>query len=123
MNTIIVVALLLCGVGVVAYLLTRERKNPETLVAAIPETPKSEPSIKTGDLVKTTGHWEGWITLGIAFRYEDVTPNLCRLPPQECYIYVKALAGNITKDKDVDLTKLGGYTETTLKLLSSMEEK
>ena len=123
MNTIIVVALLLCGVGVVAYLLTRERKNPETLVAAIPKTTNSEPSIKTGDLVKTTGHWEGWITLGVAFRCEDVNPKLCQLLPEKEYIYVQALAGDITKDNNVDLTKLGGYRKESLELLSSMEEK
>lgn len=123
MNTIIVVALLLCGVVVAVYLLTRERKNPETPVVAIPEIPKSEPFIKTGDLVKTTGHWEGWITLGVAFRYEDVNPKLCQLIPEKEYIYVQALAGDITRDNNVDLTKLGGYRETSLELLSSMEGK
>lgn len=123
MNTIIVVALLLCGVAVAVYLLTRERKNPETTVVAIPEIPKSEPFIKTGDLVKTTGHWEGWITLGIAFRYEDVNPSLCQLQPEKEYIYVQALAGDITRDNAVDLTKLGGYRKESLELLSSMEEK
>jgi len=33
------------------------------------------------------------------------------------------LAGDITRDNNVDLTKLGGYRETSLGLLSSMEGK
>jgi hypothetical protein len=109
-------------VGVAAYLLTRERKNPETLAVTIPEIPKSE-SIKTGDLVKTIGHWEGWITLGIAYNYKDVNPKLCELNPERDYIYVQAIAGELLNNNAIDLTKLGGYRETNLQLLSSMEEK
>ena len=122
-NTLKEVVLPLCGVGVIAYLLTRKRKNLKTLAVVIPEIRKNDASpIKTGDLVKTINNWEGWITLGIAYECKDAPRYLCQFQPEEEYIYIQALNGNILNQSNCDLTLLGGYRQVNIQLISSNTE-
>jgi hypothetical protein len=76
--------------------------------------------IKTGDLVKTTNSWDGWITLGVAICQEDLATISKQLKPKKGYVYVKPLAGKILSTLS-DLEKFGAYKESNLEILSSME--
>ena len=123
MNFLIEVVLLLCGVGVIAYLLTRKRKNLKTLAVVIPEIRKNDASpIKTGDLVKTINNWEGWITLGFAFDCLDAPRYLCQFQPEQEYVYIQPINGNILNEPNRDLTLLGGYRQINVELISSNTE-
>ena len=123
MNILIEVVLLLCGVAVIAYLLTRKRKNLKTLAVVIPEIRKNDASpIKTGDLVKTINNWEGWITLGIAYECKDAPRYLCQFQPEQEYVYIQPINGNILNEPNRDLTLLGGYRQINVELISSNTE-
>ena len=77
-------------------------------------------TFRTGDLVKTTGHWEGWITLGVVYSYEDwlkatdsEDTNLNRR-----YVYVKPISGEVIGSDE----KIGGYYPTNVEILSQTTE-
>jgi hypothetical protein len=119
-NTLKEVVLLLCGEEVAANSKIRERKMQEIPVV---QTTKEPVKIKTGDLVKTINNWNGWITLGIAYEYTDAPRNLCDCPPLSDYIYIQAINGQIAENPFADLTRLGGYREQNIELISSNMEQ
>ncbi len=116
-NTLKEVVLPLCGVVPPSDSKTVERKQIVTSAEAPTET-----RIKTGDLVKTINFWEGWITLGIAYEYKDVPRHLCKFEPEEEYIYIQALNGEIVIQPNYDSTILGGYRPNSVQLISSNTE-
>ena len=117
-NTLKEVVLLLCGVERPSVSKIDERKQIATVVETTPTT-----KIKTGDLVKTINNWEGWITLGIAYEWKDVPKHLCQFEPEEEYVYIQALNGNILTQTNCDLTQLGGYRYKNVQLISSNMEQ
>jgi hypothetical protein len=117
-NTLKEVVLPLCGVVPPSVSKTDVRKRLVTNVEASTET-----RIKTGDLVKTINYWEGWITLGIAYDWKDVPKHLCQFEPEEEYIYIQALNGEILMQPNWNPSMLGGYKLNSIKLLSSNTEQ
>ena len=117
-NTLREVVLPLCGVVPPSVSKTDVRKRLVTNVEASTET-----RIKTGDLVKTINYWEGWITLGIAYDWKDVPKHLCQFEPEEQYIYIQALNGEILMQPNCNTSMLGGYKLNSIKLLSSNMEQ
>jgi len=117
-NTLKEVVLPLCGVVPPSVSKTDVRKRLVTNVEASTET-----RIKTGDLVKTINYWEGWITLGIAYDWKDVPKHLCQFEPEEQYIYIQALNGEILMQPNCNPSMLGGYKLNSIKLLSSNMEQ
>jgi hypothetical protein len=117
-NTLKEVVLPLCGVVPPSVSKTDVRKRLVTNVEASTET-----RIKTGDLVKTINYWEGWITLGIAYDWKDVPKHLCQFEPEEEYIYIQALNGEILMQPNCNPSMLGGYKLNSIKLLSSNMEQ
>jgi hypothetical protein len=117
-NTLKEVVLPLCGVVPPSVSKTDVRKRLVTNVEASTET-----RIKTGDLVKTINYWEGWITLGIAYDWKDVPKHLCQFEPEEEYIYIQALNGEILMQPNCNPSMLGGYKLNSIKLLSSNTEQ
>lgn len=117
-NTLKEVVLPLCGVVPPSDSKTVERKQIVTSAEAPTVT-----RIRTGDLVKTINYWEGWITLGIAYEWKDVPKSLCQFEPEEQYIYIKALNGEILMQSNYDSNMLGGYKPNSVQLLSSNTEQ
>ena len=117
-NTLKEVVLRLCGVVLPSVSKTDVRKQIVTSVEASTVT-----RIKTGDLVKTINYWEGWITLGIAYDWKDVPKHLCQFEPEEEYIYIQALNGEILMQPNCNPSMLGGYKLNSIKLLSSNTEQ
>jgi hypothetical protein len=117
-NTLKEVVLPLCGVVPPSVSKIDVRKRLVTNVEASTET-----RIKTGDLVKTINYWEGWITLGIAYDWKDVPKHLCQFEPEEEYIYIQALNGEILMQPNCNPSMLGGYKLNSIKLLSSNTEQ
>ena len=117
-NTLKEVVLPLCGVVPPSVSKIDVRKRLVTNVEASTET-----RIKTGDLVKTINYWEGWITLGIAYDWKDVPKHLCQFEPEEEYIYIQALNGEILMQPNCNPSMLGGYKLNSIKLLSSNMEQ
>jgi len=116
-NTLKEVVLPLCGVEHQSVSRIDERNQ---IVTSVETSTVSK--IKTGDLVKTINSWEGWITLGIAYEWKDVPKHLCQFQPEEEYIYIQALNGNILNQSNCDLTLLGGYRQQNIQLISSNTE-
>jgi hypothetical protein len=119
-NTLKEAVLLLCGGEIAADSKISEKKMLETLVVQKMEEPVK---IKTGDLVRTINNWSGWITLGIAYEHADAPRNLCDCPPLSDYIYIQAINGQIAENPLADLTRLGGYREQNIELISSNMEQ
>ena len=117
-NTLKEVVLRLCGVVLPSVSKTDVRKQIVTSVEASTVT-----RIKTGDLVKTTNFWEGWITLGIAYESKDVPKNLCQFDAEEQYIYVQPISGRIINSSNRNLTMLDGYHTNNLIVISSNTEQ
>lgn len=119
-NTLKGVALRLCGVEVRRPLQISESKIVETSVEPTRETTMT---FRTGTLVRTVGEWEGWITLGVAYSYDDwlEASNEQDTEYNRRYVYVKAIAGRLAKEQPRELEVLGGYYPTNLEIISTTE--
>lgn len=78
-------------------------------------------TIKTGDLVKTCNSWEGYITLGIAYKWNDL-PKTSNVSPSPEYVYVLPIAGQLLTHPDFCPNSItGGYKPENLTILNSLE--
>jgi len=111
-------ALRLCGVEVRRPLQISESKIVERSVES-----EMTMTFRTGTLVRTTGNWEGWITLGVAYSYDDwlEASNEQDTEYNRRYVYVKAIAGRLAKEHPEELEVLGGYYPTNLEIISTTE--
>ena len=121
MNTLKEAALRLCGEAPQRPLQISESRIIETSV--VEEAKKEMKIFRTGDLVRTTGNWEGWITLGVAYTYEDwlKTSKQIDTNANRRYIYVQAITGKLLEQNDVNDGEIGGYYPENVELLSKME--
>jgi hypothetical protein len=120
-NTLKGVVLRLCGEVPQRPLQIDESRIIETSV--VEEAKKEMKTFRTGDLVRTTGNWEGWITLGVAYSYEDwlkISKQNDTVPNRR-YIYVQAITGEILKQNDFNDSEFGGYYPQNVELLSTTE--
>jgi hypothetical protein len=80
-------------------------------------------TFRTGTLVRTTGNWEGWITLGVAYSYDDWLKASKEQDTEHNrrYVYVKAIAGKLAKEHPEELEVLGGYYPQNLEIISTTE--
>lgn len=120
-NTLKGVALRLCGEVPQRPLQISESTIIETSV--VEEAKKEMKIFRTGDLVKTTGNWEGWITLGVAYSHEDwlATSKQNDTTANRRYVYVQAITGRILEQNDINDGEIGGYYPENVELLSKME--
>ena len=120
-NTLKGAALRLCGEAPQRPLQISESRIVETSV--VEEAKKEMKIFRTGDLVKTTGNWEGWITLGVVYTYEDWLKacNQMDINANRRYIYVQAIAGKLLEQNDINEGEIGGYYPENVELLSKME--
>ena len=119
-NTLKEAAHRLCGEVPQRPLQISESKIVRTSVV---EEAKEMKTFRTGDLVKTVGNWEGWITLGVAYTYEDwlATSKQIDTNANRRYIYVQAITGRILEQNDINDGEIGGYYPENVELLSKME--
>ena len=117
-NTLKGAALRLCGVEVRRPLQISESKIVETSVES-----ETTMTFRTGTLVRTIGNWEGWITLGVAYSYDDwlETSKEHDNEYNRRYVYVKAIAGRLAKEHPQELEVLGGYYPQNLEIISTTE--
>lgn len=91
---------------------------------SVEEEAKKEMKIfRTGDLVKTIGNWEGWITLGIAYSYEDwlVREKQVDHPTNRRYVYVQAITGQQIEASPQAANEIGGFYPQNVEILSTTE--
>lgn len=91
---------------------------------SVEEGAKKEMKIfRTGDLVKTIGNWEGWITLGIAYSYEDwlVRKKQVDDPTSRRYVYVQAITGQQIEASPQAANEIGGFYPQNVEILSTTE--
>ena len=117
-NTLKGAALRLCGVEVRRPLQISESKIVETSVES-----ETTMTFRTGTLVRTIGNWEGWITLGVAYSYDDWLEASKEHDTEynRRYVYVKAIAGRLAKEHPEELEVLGGYYPQNLEIISTTE--
>jgi len=117
-NTLKGAALRLCGVEVRRPLQISESKIVETSVES-----ETTMTFRTGTLVRTIGNWEGWITLGVAYSYDDWLEASKEHDNEHNrrYVYVKAIAGRLAKEHPQELEVLGGYYPQNLEIISTTE--
>lgn len=110
----------LCGVEVRRPLQISESKIVETSAEPIRETTMT---FRTGTLVRTVGSWEGWITLGVAYSYDDWLEASKEHDTEynRRYVYVKAIAGRLANEHPEELEELGGYYPQNLEIISTTE--
>lgn len=120
-NTLKEAALRLCGEVPQRPLQISESVIIETSV--VEEAKKEMKIFRTGDLVKTTGNWEGWITLGVAYSHEDwlAASKQNDTTANRRYVYVQAITGRILEQNDINDGEIGGYYPENVELLSKME--
>jgi hypothetical protein len=97
-----------------------ESKIVETSAEPIRETTMT---FRTGTLVRTVGSWEGWITLGVAYSYDDWLEASKEHDTEynRRYVYVKAIAGRLANEHPEELEELGGYYPQNLEIISTTE--
>lgn len=119
-NTLKGAALRLCGVEVRRPLQISESKIVETSVEPTRETTMT---FRTGTLVRTIGQWEGWITLGVVYSYDDWLEASKEHDTEynRRYVYVKAIAGKLANEHPEELEELGGYYPQNLEIISTTE--
>ena len=117
-NTLKGAALRLCGVEVRRPLQISESKIVETSVES-----ETTMTFRTGTLVRTIGNWEGWITLGVAYSYDDWLEASKEHDTEynRRYVYVKAIAGRLANEHPEELEELGGYYPQNLEIISTTE--
>jgi hypothetical protein len=120
-NTLKGVVRRLCGEVQPKPLQISESRIVETSV--VEEAKKEMKTFRTGDLVRTTGNWEGWITLGIAYSYEDwlLRENQVDHIANRRYVYIQAISGKLIEEHPQSVTELGGYYPQNIELLSTTE--
>lgn len=120
MNTLKGAVLRLCGEVPQRPLQISESRIVETSVV---EVEKEMTTFRTGELVRTTGNWEGWITLGIAYSYEDwlALTNEEDTNQNRRYVYVKAIKGTLLDLHPKEAEDIGGYYPMHIEKLTNME--
>ena len=115
-NTLKGVVLRLCGVAQQRPLQISVNK----IVERSAEPSETNMTFRTGDLVKTTGNWEGWITLGVVYSYEDwlKTTDGADTKHNMRYVYVKPICGEVMEADE----GIGGYYPTNVEILSQTTE-
>lgn len=120
-NTLKEKARRLCGEVQQRPLQISESTIVETSV--VEEAKKEMKIFRTGDLVKTIGNWEGWITLGIAYSYEDwlVREKQVDHPTNRRYVYVQAITGQQIEASPQAANEIGGFYPQNVEILSTTE--
>ena len=120
-NTLKEEARRLCGEVQQRPLQISESTIVETSV--VEEAKKEMKIFRTGDLVKTIGNWEGWITLGIAYSYEDwlVREKQVDHPTNRRYVYVQAITGQQIEASPQAANEIGGFYPQNVEILSTTE--
>ena len=111
----------LCGEVQQRPLQISESTIVETSV--VEEAKKEMKIFRTGDLVRTTGNWEGWITLGVAYSYEDwlVREKQVDHPNNRRYVYVQAITGQQIESSPSAADEIGGFYPQNVEILSTTE--
>jgi hypothetical protein len=93
----------------------------ETSVVA--EAKKEMKIFRTGDLVRTIGHWDGWVTLGIAYSYEDWLEASKEQDSEHNrrYVYIQTISGKQIEKHPESGYELGGFYPDSLETISTTE--